>query len=297
MGKNNKNSSTGNFSKKGRGQGVGIFRKSKPNDPRVRSEVQIFVEGLPKNCKVPELVQYFSSVGEIKIDRETKKPRIWLYKDKVSGQQTGEATITYTSPATQKVSLQTYHDKMFQGHRISVTPSIVKSHMATIPDLCRNSARRRGSADGRNKSGQGRRNCSQNDVNSLGRKNKAKNVISQLSKFHKTMPEKKSAVFVSHFNSYTQNQPVPLMEMNLNMGDNTKIHPTPYMHRNTMAQSSRAIYHQPVLPPLMDMNFNGSLHAHSYSMRSNQPAPLMGMNPRNQQFVNNSTGFNSFNYF
>ena len=174
MGKNNKNSSTGNFSKKGRGQGVGIFRKSKPNDPRVRSEVQIFVEGLPKNCKVPELVQYFSSVGEIKIDRETKKPRIWLYKDKVSGQvwawaritdfrlrriifknfqQTGEATITYTSPATQKVSLQTYHDKMFQGHRISVTPSIVKSHMATIPDLCRNSARRRGSADGRNKSG------------------------------------------------------------------------------------------------------------------------------------------------
>ena len=64
----------------------GLFRKSSPNDPRIQSEVQIFVEGLPIHCKVPELYQYFSSVGDIKVDRESKKPRIWLYTNKITGQ-------------------------------------------------------------------------------------------------------------------------------------------------------------------------------------------------------------------
>ena len=75
---------------RGRGRGGGgAFSKSGPGgpgDPRISSEVQIFVEGLPTFIKVPELVQYFSSVGEIKMDRDSKKPRVWLYTDKVSGQ-------------------------------------------------------------------------------------------------------------------------------------------------------------------------------------------------------------------
>lgn len=70
----------------GGGGGRGGFRKSGPDEPRVSSEVQIFVEGLPLNAKIPELVQYFSSVGQIKTDRETKKPRVWLYHDKTTGQ-------------------------------------------------------------------------------------------------------------------------------------------------------------------------------------------------------------------
>ena len=46
------------------------------------STVQIFVEGLPLDSKVPELQKYFQSVGPIKCDRETRKPRVWLYHDK-----------------------------------------------------------------------------------------------------------------------------------------------------------------------------------------------------------------------
>ena len=70
----------------GRGRGGGGFRRSGPDDPRVSSEVQIFIEGLPLQAKMPELVQYFSSVGTIKCDRESKKPRVWLYHDKSTGQ-------------------------------------------------------------------------------------------------------------------------------------------------------------------------------------------------------------------
>merc|ERR1719430_370334 len=86
----------------GLGRGKPVFKKSAPTDPRVSSEVQIFVEGLPQSSKIPELVQYFSTVGDIKLDRDSKKPRVWLYTDKVTGQPTGEATITYSSPDTQK---------------------------------------------------------------------------------------------------------------------------------------------------------------------------------------------------
>ena len=122
---------------RGRGRGGNSFKKSGPNDPRVGSSVQIFVEGLPqvllityknlskdsrkgansvlppcvcamrkisglcfpivsvcptapqawlnrmtnrkyvlKAAKIPELVQYFSTVGIIKEDRTTKRPRL-----------------------------------------------------------------------------------------------------------------------------------------------------------------------------------------------------------------------------
>ena len=35
---------------------------------------------------MPELVQYFSTVGEIKVDRTSRQPRVHLYKDKQTGQ-------------------------------------------------------------------------------------------------------------------------------------------------------------------------------------------------------------------
>ena len=65
----------------GRGKGP-AFQKSNPNDPRISSEVQIFVEGLPKEAQIPELVKFFSTAGDIKCDRLTKQPRVWKYHDK-----------------------------------------------------------------------------------------------------------------------------------------------------------------------------------------------------------------------
>merc|ERR1719429_984568 len=104
------------------GGGGGRFQKSGPDDPRISSEVQIFIEGLPKSAKVPELVQYFSTVGEIKVDRMSKQPRVHLYKDKASGEALGEATITYKDTMVQRTALETYNNQMYQGHPIRVTP-------------------------------------------------------------------------------------------------------------------------------------------------------------------------------
>jgi len=112
------------------------FRKSEASAPREPSQVQIFIEGLPLNVRIPELVDYFSTVGKIKIDRESNKPRVWLYHDKRTGDPTGEATITYHDHETQKRALERFNGQRFmERYELTVTPSIVKVHMAKPPPL------------------------------------------------------------------------------------------------------------------------------------------------------------------
>lgn len=108
----------------------------KPVIPREPSKVQIFIEGLPLNVQVTDIVKYFSTVGRIKLDRETRSPRVWLYKDKSTGELTGEATVTYVDRESQKMALQSFHGKLFMNRYIlKVSPAIVKCHMADPPIL------------------------------------------------------------------------------------------------------------------------------------------------------------------
>ena len=108
--------------------------KSEASAPREPSQVQIFIEGLPLNVRIPELVEYFSTVGKIKIDRESNKPRVWLYHDKRTGDPTGEATITYYDHETQIRALERFNGQRFmERYELTVTPSIVKVHMAKPP--------------------------------------------------------------------------------------------------------------------------------------------------------------------
>ena len=121
--------------RRGRRDGGG-FQKSAPDEPRISSKVQIFVEGLPLDAKIPDLVRYFSSAGEVKVDRTTKTPRVWLYHDKTTNQPTGECTITYTNNEAQVLALQFFDGQSYQGHfKLRVTPSIVKPHMASPVSL------------------------------------------------------------------------------------------------------------------------------------------------------------------
>ena len=43
--------------------------------------------------------QFFGSIGVIKTDKRTGKQNIWIYKDRNTNQQKGEATVTYDDPA------------------------------------------------------------------------------------------------------------------------------------------------------------------------------------------------------
>ena len=115
------------------GEHQSAFKKSTSREP---SQVQVFVEGLPLNVQIKDVVRYFSTVGRIKLDRESRSPRVWLYKNKVTGELTGEATITYVNRETQNLALESYNGRLFMNrYLLKVTPAIVKSHMASPPIL------------------------------------------------------------------------------------------------------------------------------------------------------------------
>ena len=113
-----------------------LNENTKPTIPREPSKVQVFIEGLPLNVQVNDVVKYFSTVGKVKLDRETRNPRVWLYKNKNTGDLTGEATVTYVDRESQKLAIQSFHGKLFMNRYIlKVSPAIVKCHMADPPIL------------------------------------------------------------------------------------------------------------------------------------------------------------------
>ena len=83
---------------------------------------------------MPELVQYFSTVGEVKVDRNSKQPRVHLYKDKATGEPLGEATITYKDNQTQRTALETYNNQMYQ---VSYTVSLDLSPLSLLISIFR----------------------------------------------------------------------------------------------------------------------------------------------------------------
>ncbi|CAF4374302.1 unnamed protein product [Rotaria socialis] len=84
----------------------------------------IFIQNLPKNVTVSQLKDVFSQIGIIKNDKKTNGPKIWIYKDKATGDGKGEATITYEDEEAAQAAINWYHGK-------EVLSSIVQISLAT----------------------------------------------------------------------------------------------------------------------------------------------------------------------
>ena len=46
----------------------------------------IYIGGLPPDTTEASLAEYFGSIGIIKLDKKTKGKKIWLYRDKGTGE-------------------------------------------------------------------------------------------------------------------------------------------------------------------------------------------------------------------
>lgn len=101
--------------------GYDIPQKESQTDlESVNTNSTIYISGLPKDVTEKELAKHFGSIGVIKIEKKKQKPRIVIYRDKVTNEQKGDACITYEDPHAASSAIRIFNDKEFLGHIIKV---------------------------------------------------------------------------------------------------------------------------------------------------------------------------------
>lgn len=81
----------------------------------------IFVSGMDVEVTEDDINDHFGSIGIIKKDKRTQKPKIWIYKNKETGLGKGECTITYDDPSAASSAIDWFDGKDFNGNKIKVS--------------------------------------------------------------------------------------------------------------------------------------------------------------------------------
>jgi len=93
-----------------RGGGYGFQRSNDSGDVEILKDA-IFIQNLPKNITRDEILDAFSTVGQIKTDERSGGPKIWIYKDRDTGEGNGRATVTYEDEETASKAISAYNDQ------------------------------------------------------------------------------------------------------------------------------------------------------------------------------------------
>ncbi|KAL8100525.1 hypothetical protein AgCh_032688 [Apium graveolens] len=96
-----------------------------------------YVCNLPSGTTEQMLDVHFSTIGVIKKDKRTGRSKIWLYRDKVTNEPKGDATVTYEDPYAASAAVEWFNKKEFHGATIGVLMAESKkddnSYSAVIP--------------------------------------------------------------------------------------------------------------------------------------------------------------------
>ncbi|XP_058097961.1 transcription initiation factor TFIID subunit 15-like isoform X2 [Magnolia sinica] len=84
------------------------------------SNGSVYVCNLPPGTDESMLAEFFGTIGLLKKDRRTGQPKIWLYRDKVTGEPKGDATVTYEDPHAAFAAVEWFNEKDFHGSIIGV---------------------------------------------------------------------------------------------------------------------------------------------------------------------------------
>ncbi|KAJ8625560.1 hypothetical protein MRB53_034090 [Persea americana] len=84
------------------------------------SNGSIYVCNLPFGTDESMLAEFFGTIGLLKKDKRTGRPKIWLYRDKVTNEPKGDATVTYDDPHAAFAAVEWFNNKDFHGSTIGV---------------------------------------------------------------------------------------------------------------------------------------------------------------------------------
>eukprot|EP00099_Drosophila_melanogaster_P022592 NP_650107.1 uncharacterized protein Dmel_CG14718 [Drosophila melanogaster] len=92
----------------------------------------VFVLGMRLNVTKNDIILFFGKVGVIKMDESTNKPKIFVYKNKITGRSKGEATITYVSPFSAQAAISCLSGAKFMGQVITVLPAYLSTRRGSV---------------------------------------------------------------------------------------------------------------------------------------------------------------------
>lgn len=103
--------SFGNNNSRRNGGGYGFRRQNNDRGDMETQTDTIFIQNLPKNITRDQILDIFSTVGTIKTDERSGGPKIWIYKDRDTGEANGRATVTYEDDETANRAISQYNDQ------------------------------------------------------------------------------------------------------------------------------------------------------------------------------------------
>ncbi|PHJ17535.1 rna recognition motif-containing protein [Cystoisospora suis] len=78
-----------------------------------RKNPNIYVSGLPRDCKEEELAELFKKAGVFKIDPETLRPKIRLYTDETGGCK-GDALVSFVHESSVEIAIKYFDGASFR---------------------------------------------------------------------------------------------------------------------------------------------------------------------------------------
>lgn len=92
----------------------------------------VFVLGMRLNVTKNDIIAFFGKLGLIKMDQSTGKPKIFVYKNKLTGRSKGEATITYVSPYSAQAAIACLNGSKFMGQQLTVLPAYLSTRKGSV---------------------------------------------------------------------------------------------------------------------------------------------------------------------
>ncbi|KAF8389576.1 hypothetical protein HHK36_024092 [Tetracentron sinense] len=97
----------------------------------VPSNGSVYVCNLPDGTDENMLAEFFGTIGLLKKDKRTGRPKIWLYRDKVTNEPKGDAMVTFEDPHAAMAAVDWFNNKDFHGNAIGVF--IAESKSKDVP--------------------------------------------------------------------------------------------------------------------------------------------------------------------